>query len=792
MDAIFSAATTAGSTATSKYITFSNWVISAVNGSNAYITDGTKGAVIYSTGHGFETGDILSGTVLCKVQLYRGSAEITELTSTSTGLTVTKGGTITPVTNVGIASLSGVNTGAVFSYEGLAYNGSVLSDGVNSITPYTTLYSFSLENGKSYDITGLYLQYNSTKEILPRSASDIVEAVVPTITASVSSLSGFTYQVGNGPGDAKSFTVSGTNLSGNVNLSVTSNYEISLSSGSGYTSSLSIEPTEGEISSTTVYVRLKADKTVGDYAGTITLSSEGATNKSVTLSGIVENLNVTWDLSTNSSTSASADLVTWTSSNVTMTLAKGASSTNANNYLASSDAHTRIYKDQVLTITPSAGYAVTNIEITGTSGNVAGFTGNSWTNASASTSGTVVTVTPTIGTSASSVVISAACRATSVKVYYEVDTTPSIAVSANSIESSAAGTNGIITITYLNFVLDEADITFYESDGTTPATYDWISASINGDNNVSYSVDPYHGASDRTAYFKVYALDDSANDYESELITVTQTAYDSGTASLTFEFNGGRDDVASTSGLMSSGLGDDYGSSPKLKFDNTGDYLVLQFDSQAASVSFDIKTNGFSEGTFKVLESSDGINYSDLATYNTEISTTQSESLTPAATTRYIKWIFTQKSTGNFALGNISVAKEASASTLSLNATYNGGRYWVSFFESNSTFSLPAGAQAFTMSSDHKLYLLGGDGTIIPKNTAVIIMASSATIMLTVVDDTSVSISGGGNILEGSDSAVDVSGLSGTPYVLGIKKGVLGFYEYTGTDIPAGKAYYEE
>ena len=793
MDDVFSAATTAGSTATSKFITFDDWVISAVNGNNAYITDGTKGAIIYGSGHGFATGDILSGTVSCKVQLYRGSSEITELTSTSTGLTVTKGGTITPVTNVGIAGLSGVNTGAVFSYEGLAYDGSVLSDGVNSITPYTTLYSFTLESGKSYNITGMYLQFDSTKEILPRSASDIAEAVVPTVTTSTSSLSSFSYQVDNGPSEAKSFTVSGSNLSANISLSVTSDYEISLSSGSGYTSSLSIEPTAGEVSSTTVYVRLKADKTVGDYAGTVTLSSTGATGKSVSLSGTVEALNVTWDLSTNSSTSASADLVTWSSPYVTMTLAKGESSTNANNYLASSDPHTRIYKDQILTITPAVGYAATSIVITATTSSyVAGFTGNSWTNASSSTSGTVVTVTPTSGTTASSVIISAACRATSVKVYYEVDTTPSVAVSSNSVGSTASGTKGTITITYLNFTLDEADVNFYAADGTTPATYDWLTASINGDNNVSYVVDPYHGASDRTAYFKVYALDDSSNDYESELITVTQTAYDSGVASLLFAFDGGRDDVAGTSGLMQSGLGTDYSSSPKLKFDDTGDYLVLQFDSQAASVSFDIKTNSFSGGTFKVQESADGINYSDLATYNDEITTTRTENLTPAATTRYIKWIYTLKSSGNIALGNISVEKEASPTTLSLNATFNGGRYWVSFFNSTKTCRLPEGAQAFTMNSDHKLYLLGDDGTVIPKNTAVVIMADSATIMLTVVADTSVSVNGGGNILNGSDSSVDVSALSETPYVLGIKKGELGFYEYTGTDIPAGKAYYEE
>ena len=48
----------------------------------------------------------------------------------------------------------------------------------------------------------------------------------------------------------------------------------------------------------------------------------------------------------------------------------------------------------------------------------------------------------------------------------------------------------------------------------------------------------------------------------------------------------------------------------------------------------------------------------------------------------------------------------------------------------------------------------------------------------------------GGNILQGSASAVPVAGLSGTPYVLGKVGDALGFYQYTGTSIPAGKAYY--
>ncbi len=177
MDQIFARATEVGSTATDVTITFGNWVVSGKTNSNAYVTDGTKGFIIYASSHGFEVGNVLSGTASCKVQLFRGSAELTTLTSANEDLTVEEGGTVS-VADIAITDLSGVNTGALLSYENLTYNGTALVDGNgNTITPYTTLYSYSFVSNHIYNVTGIYVQYNSTKEILPRSAEDIEEVV---------------------------------------------------------------------------------------------------------------------------------------------------------------------------------------------------------------------------------------------------------------------------------------------------------------------------------------------------------------------------------------------------------------------------------------------------------------------------------------------------------------------------------------------------------------------------------------------------------------------------------------
>ncbi|MCQ2317633.1 MAG: chitobiase/beta-hexosaminidase C-terminal domain-containing protein [Bacteroidales bacterium] len=176
MDEIFAKATAAGSTATDVTITFNNWVVTGVAGSNAYVTDGTKGLIIYGSGHGFTVGDHLTGTASCKVQLYQGSSELTNLKTTTTGLTVTPGTTVEPVVMTIDQITSGVYTGAVITINNVSYDEteSVLSDGTNTIKPFNKLYSgMSFTDGENYNVTGLYLQYNATKEIMPRNADDI-------------------------------------------------------------------------------------------------------------------------------------------------------------------------------------------------------------------------------------------------------------------------------------------------------------------------------------------------------------------------------------------------------------------------------------------------------------------------------------------------------------------------------------------------------------------------------------------------------------------------------------------
>lgn len=178
---LFTKATEVGGTDTDINLTLNNWVVSGVNGKNAYVTDGTNGFIIYQDSHGFTAGNVLNGTVACKVLLYNGAAEIKGLTSSTTGLTVTTGGTITPRTTT-IGALENINVGSVITLENVSFDDPNLTDSENTIQPYTSLYNYpntTFTQGTHYNVTGVYILFKSgsniIKEILPRSAEDIEE-----------------------------------------------------------------------------------------------------------------------------------------------------------------------------------------------------------------------------------------------------------------------------------------------------------------------------------------------------------------------------------------------------------------------------------------------------------------------------------------------------------------------------------------------------------------------------------------------------------------------------------------
>lgn len=110
--------------------------------------------------------------------------------------------------------------------------------------------------------------------------------ICTSVAATPTSLSGFATCFGTAS-THQTTSVSGSGLTANMVLTAPTGYEISLSSGSGFASTLTLTQSSGTVAATTIYVRLSASAAAGAANGNITISSTGASDALVALSGTV-------------------------------------------------------------------------------------------------------------------------------------------------------------------------------------------------------------------------------------------------------------------------------------------------------------------------------------------------------------------------------------------------------------------------------------------------------------------------------------------------------------------------
>lgn len=114
----------------------------------------------------------------------------------------------------------------------------------------------------------------------------------PTITATALSGSSFTTCEGTWS-PSSTFAVSGSDLTGNINITAPTGYQVSTNSASGFSGSLNLTPASGSVANTTVYVRLDGTSaSPGAVSGNISITSTGATTKTLAVSGTVNKLPV--------------------------------------------------------------------------------------------------------------------------------------------------------------------------------------------------------------------------------------------------------------------------------------------------------------------------------------------------------------------------------------------------------------------------------------------------------------------------------------------------------------------
>ena len=95
---------------------------------------------------------------------------------------------------------------------------------------------------------------------------------------------------------------------------------------------------------------------------------------------------------------------------------------------------------------------------------------------------------------------------------------------------------------------------------------------------------------------------------------------------------------------------------PAMKFDGTGDYLMINVNSNPGDLTYYLTGNGFSGGTFTVEESDLGSVWTTLTTHSSPPNASYTMFTdTPQSTTRFIRFIYTNKVSGNIGLDDVSI-----------------------------------------------------------------------------------------------------------------------------------------
>lgn len=107
---------------------------------------------------------------------------------------------------------------------------------------------------------------------------------------------------------------------------------------------------------------------------------------------------------------------------------------------------------------------------------------------------------------------------------------------------------------------------------------------------------------------------------------------------------------------------------PAKKFDTTGDNLVIYFSSNPGNLTYYLAGNSFSGGTFTVEESDLGAVWTTLHAHTAPPAGTYTlYTDVPQSTTRYIRFIYTNKVSGNIGLDDVAIAQGAAGPAQEIN-----------------------------------------------------------------------------------------------------------------------------
>ncbi|MBR5726321.1 MAG: chitobiase/beta-hexosaminidase C-terminal domain-containing protein, partial [Muribaculaceae bacterium] len=279
-------------------------IVNFIDNRNIYIQDATGGICLFLNNNTVPADLALGDLVQAygKRANYNGLAELSYINgSNSDEFSIISSGNTLPLA---IKTIAEINEGGADALQctrvkieeatigAINTSGNTpLTQGENSTNIYKVPALTGIEEGDVVDVIGVVGYFNAA-QIRVATAADVVLSETPVIpdpvlTISVTELNEFRYIFGEGPSTAKTFTISGINLSNDVTLTAPQNYQLSVSPENGYFDTDELSPVNGTLDETTVYVRLKAGLDVGTYSGNLNIAS-GTLSYNIALSGLVD------------------------------------------------------------------------------------------------------------------------------------------------------------------------------------------------------------------------------------------------------------------------------------------------------------------------------------------------------------------------------------------------------------------------------------------------------------------------------------------------------------------------
>ena len=329
-----------GVTSITADITFKDVYVTGVNGNNAYISDGSKGMLIYTDGHGLTEGNKIDGTLKdATLTLYNGAYEITGFSSSD--LTISDS-TLT-ATETAISDISAASIGNYVIIKNVTYDetkATFTDSSNNAIAYYDGLKkSVSLIDGNKYDITGV-VGYHTNVQLMPTDATALSKAATLTIADHKTSLN---------VDATDTYTIT---YDGDGTVSVTSSdTEVATAAYNSDTKTVTITAVaKGE---TTITISATAGQTYG-------IPSPVSYDLDVKYEGeLTETFNASDNDIDGKGTSGGGEAIVADRTNVSLNASSA--------YKKTSNAYLQIYSKSSITITAKEGYIISGVKLTANS-----------------------------------------------------------------------------------------------------------------------------------------------------------------------------------------------------------------------------------------------------------------------------------------------------------------------------------------------------------------------------------------------------------------------------------------